>query len=62
LVRSNNLPRRAILEPDEHFIIDGVIPQRQRESLINAALSRVWVYSGPDGLARLRLKRQHVPV
>src|SRR5208282_3953130 len=60
-VRAEHLPRRPILEANKHLLLIGVGAQLVREGLVDAPLARVGVNRGPDRLATLAIRWEHVP-
>jgi hypothetical protein len=62
VVRADDLPRRAVLEPDEHVLLARRVAERQRERVVNPAPAGAGVDRVPDRLSGLVVLRQHVPV
>src|SRR5262252_7525758 len=61
-IATNDLPRRAIGEPDHHLVVVDVGPGPVREGLVDPSFSRMRINRSPDRLAALPVLRKAVPV
>src|SRR4030095_7414499 len=61
-IAADDLPRAAVREADEHFVVVGRLAKRMRKGFVDAALAGVRVDRSPDRLAALQKLREAVPV
>src|SRR3546814_11059748 len=61
-IGADSLPSRAVVQFNEHLVIERALPGLWRERFVDASLPGMSVDCGPDSLARLGIFRKALPI
>src|SRR3546814_6196743 len=61
-IGADALPSRAVVQFNEHLVIERALPGLWRERFVDASLPGMSVDCGPDSLARLGIFRKAMPI